>query len=162
MKRLMTAAIAIATLIAAPLAAHDYKIGELVVAHPYAPTTPGRAKSAVGYMSITNNGSVADTLIDVRTDVANALLHRTESGDDGIMRMPHMGDGIVIAPGETVTMEPGGLHIMFMGLSAPFTDGEKFAGTLVFEHAGEVEVNFNIEARGSDAMDGMTHEGHGN
>jgi copper(I)-binding protein len=58
-----------------------------------------------------------------------------------------------IPAGETVTLEPGGKHIMFMGLDAPLLEGQEFAGTLVFETAGELDVMFKVEDRVLDAMD---------
>ena len=57
-------------------------------------------------------------------------------------------EGVEIPPGQTVTLEPGAMHVMFMGLGAPFVAGETVAATLVFEKAGRVEVEFNVQPRG--------------
>ena len=72
--------------------------------------------------------------------------------------MNHVGR-IEIPAGETVKLKPGGLHVMFMGLEDPLTEGENIPATLVFENAGEVEVTFNVEARDGDHS-GHDHSGH--
>jgi len=71
--------------------------------------------------------------------------------------MVHL-DGLDIPAGETVTLEPGGLHVMFMGLSEPFIEGEKIEATLVFEQSGELEITFNVEAR--PEAGGEDHSNH--
>ena len=59
-----------------------------------------------------------------------------------------------------MTLEPRGLHVMFMGLTAPWKAGDHIPATLVFETAGKVPVVFNVEPRkageGGD-MGGMDH-----
>ena len=73
-------------------------------------------------------------------------------------------EALEIAPGETVTLEPRGLHVMFMGLGAPWKAGDKVPVTLVFETAGAVPIVFNVEARKDGAADGdaggMEHMNH--
>ena len=73
-------------------------------------------------------------------------IHRTETDAAGVARMVPV-EALEIPPGATVTLEPGGTHVMFMGLTAPFAEGDKIDATLVFEKAGEVAVRFNVEAR---------------
>ena len=152
-----------ATLIAAVAAlsstlavAHDFTVGDISIAHPMSFATPPGAPSGAGYMAITNNGDTDDRLISIGSDFPKTMIHKTEM-DDGIMKMRHQMGGVVIPAGETVTFEPGGLHVMFMGLKAPFKVDEKNAATLTFEKAGAVEVMFKVEKRKVKAMD---HSGH--
>ena len=49
---------------------------------------------------------------------------------DGAMKMQAKEGGIVIPAGETVTLEPGGLHIMLMGLKKPILVGDKITMTI--------------------------------
>ena len=74
-----------------------------------------------------------------------------EHADDGVARMVHL-DAIDIPAGGSVTLAPGGLHIMLMGLTGPVTEGDMIPATLVFETAGRVEVEFSV-----DAPAGMDH-----
>ena len=46
-------------------------------------------------------------------------------------------------------MQPGGLHVMFMGLKAPFKEGQELPLTLIFEKAGEVPVTFAVGGVGA-------------
>jgi len=152
MRKFMT----VLAFIAAPSIAmsHDFKVGDLVVDHPVANTTPARAMTGAGYLSIKNNGDTADSLIGVEADFPRVMLHDTVVEND-IASMSHI-EAAEIAPGETLTFEPGGKHIMFMGLDGdPFEEGETFDATLIFEKAGRVDVEFVVE----DLSDG--HGDHG-
>uniref|UniRef100_UPI002811C9C4 copper chaperone PCu(A)C n=1 Tax=Jannaschia maritima TaxID=3032585 RepID=UPI002811C9C4 len=87
-------------------------------------------------------------------------LHRMEM-EDGVMRMSEVPGGIPVPAGETVTLERGGLHVMFMQLEGPLTDGMTVPATLRFEKAGDVEVVFNVEPRGGSDEGHGDHGGHG-
>jgi len=147
-------------------AAHDVETAGLKIGHPYAIETPPTAMSGAGYLTIANEGDAPDRLLAVRADFPSVTLHRTEVGADGVARMRPV-DGIDIAPGETATLEPGGMHVIFMGLEGdPFEAGDVIPATLVFEKAGEVPIEFWVQPRGAapvghepapDAHGGMDH-----
>ena len=59
------------------------------------------------------------------------------------MKMRRVG-AIEIPPGESVRLEPGGLHMMLMGVSSPLETGERISVTLVFERAGEVVLSVPV------------------
>lgn len=133
-------------LFAAPTfaAAHEYKIGDLVVDHPAAKTTPTTAMTGAGYVTITNNGDETDTLIAVEADFPRVEIHDTKVEND-VASMFQV-EGVVVEPGDTVKFAPGGKHIMFMGLEGdPFEEGETVDATLIFEKAGRLEVVFDVE-----------------
>ncbi|MGR3465423.1 copper chaperone PCu(A)C [Limimaricola sp.] len=138
--------------------AHDFEAGGLTVLHPFAIETAARATTGAGYFEIRNDGDTADTLIAVEADFPKVTLHESVEAD-GMMTMQPL-ERIEIAPGETVTLAPGeGGHVMFMGLEAPFETGESFDATLVFEKAGEIAVEFNVEPRPDPTAAGMDHGG---
>ena len=70
---------------------------------------------------------------------------------DGVMTMRPLEQGVAIAPGRTVEFKPGGFHLMFMDLKQPLKQGEGVKGTLTFEKAGPVEVEFKVETIGARA-----------
>lgn len=152
-------AVATALFLSAPLAnAHEYKVGDLVIDHPFSFETASTAMAAGGFMTITNTGDTDDRLISASANVQRVEIHTTDVEGD-IARMRELEDGIVIPAGETVTLQPGGLHVMFMGLNGdPFELGEEVGATLVFENAGEVEVMFKVEERAGHM--GHSHGGH--
>ncbi len=159
MKTLRIAAIA-ALLSATSAFAEDYTAGDITIAHAMAFETAKNAKVGGGYMTLTNAGDQADTLVDIRSDAVPMIqLHKSETDANGVARMFHLEDGIPLPAGETVTLEPGGLHVMFMGLDGnPLVDGEEVKATLIFEKAGEVDVSFSVEPRRGDAMQHMNHD----
>ena len=132
--------------------AHGVTVGTMEIIHPAIPAPPAGAKSAAGYLEIVNAGGAADRLLGVETAIAKqAMLHSTDHGADGVARMIHL-DAIDIPAGGTVLLEPGGLHIMLMGLTGPLTEGDMIPATLVFERAGRVAIEFSV-----DAPVGMDH-----
>lgn len=147
---------ALAALASHTAQAHDFKAGDLSIAHPMSFATPPGASTGAGYMAITNDGDEDDRLVEIKSDFSKTMIHETKMVD-GIMKMRHQMRGVVIPAGETVTFEPGGLHVMFMGLEAPFKEGEQNTATLVFEKSGSVDVKFNVEKRNVKATD---HSGH--
>jgi len=140
--------------------AHDYKVGDLVIEHPFAFETAQSAMAAGGFMTITNTGDSDDRLVAVTGDFPRIELHTTEMDGD-IARMVKQEDGIMIPAGESVALEPGGFHVMFMGLNGdPFEVDEQVGVTLMFENAGEIEVMFKVEERKADGMNHGDHD-HG-
>lgn len=72
---------------------------------------------------------------------------------DGVMTTRPLSSGLEIKPGETVTLKPGGLHIMFTGLKMRPKQGERFKVTLTFERAGSVEVEYVVQGIGASRFD---------
>ena len=63
---------------------------------------------------------------------------------DGIMTMRRVEDGIELPAGGSITLAPGGYHLMFMGLRDVLTEGTALPVTLMFENAGEIEVSLPV------------------
>lgn len=138
--------------------AHEFKVGDLQLVHPWSRETPHGAKVAAGYVKIVNHGKEADRLLSVTGEISGrAEVHEMAVDDKGIMTMRPV-EGIEIAAGETVELKPGGYHIMFLDLKDAKKKGEKFAGTMTFEKAGTVDVEFAVDAMGG----GSGHGDHGN
>ncbi len=153
---------ALAVLLSAGVAhAHDYTIADITVTHPKTFETAKTVNVAGGYMTLENSGDTDDKLMEVRVaTIPRVELHLSETDANGVARMMKQ-DGIALPAGETVVLQPGGFHVMFMGLNGdPFELGEEIPATLVFEQAGEVEVIFNVEERGAHDQSGMDHSGH--
>ena len=142
--------------------AHDYRSGDIEVHHPYTFETAPSAKTAAGYLSVINHGSAPDVLLGIEAGFPKVMMHQSrETG--GVATMDHV-PALDIPPGATVTFEPGGYHVMFMGLDgAPLAEGDSFPATLVFRTAGRIDVEFHVETRDAAASgDGMAggHAGH--
>lgn len=146
------------SLAVAPALAHEFTAGALQIIHPHSPATGSLAKVGGGYFAIANDGPGDDRLLGIRSPIGNAMLHESTVDAAGVARMTHLADGLPLPAGEMVVLEPGGLHVMFVNLTAPLVQGQSFPATLVFENAGEVTVEFHIEALGDAAQThGDTH-----
>jgi copper(I)-binding protein len=140
--------------------AHDYKAGDLVIDHPWARATAPQQANGAAYLTVTNDGGAADRLIEAQSPVAGRVeLHTHEVDSEGVMRMREV-DGIDLPAGETIALRPGGLHVMLIGLGDRLVEGEAFALTLVFEQAGPVEVEVQVESV-TFGVTGDAGQGHG-
>ena len=149
MKRALSILLGAALLAATPSFAHDYKIGSIEIGQPWSRATPSTAPSAGGFLTLTNRGDAPDRLVSIECPSAKqAELHEMKM-DGAVMRMRELENGIVIAPGQTVELKPGNFHVMFIGLKAPFVKDQKVPATLVFEKAGRIDVEFQVEALGA-------------
>lgn len=140
--------------------AHDYKSGSLQIDHPWTRVTPKGATVAGGYVKIENKGNTPDRLIGASGAVSGRTELHEMTMEGSVMRMRALANGIEIPAGATVELKPGGLHIMFMELKSPLEQGKHFKGTLLFEKAGTVAVEFAVEAMDSVGGHGGGHKGH--
>ena len=119
---------------ASPMADHDHGHG-----HGDESLSMG-----AGYLEITNNGDEDDVLISATTDAAEVVEVHEVVMEDSVMQMSPLHDGLPIPAGETVVLEPGGYHIMLIGLTESLIAGEDYEITLTFENAGDVTVTVPI------------------
>lgn len=140
-----------AGLAAGPAAAQMAAQNGFLIEHAWARATPPTSPSSVVYLTIINNHA-DDTLVHVNTTVASmATLHQTRF-DNGIMHMLPV-DSIPIAEGTTLSLKPGGYHIMLTGLLKPLKAGMHFPLTLVFADAGAITVQVRVEKAGASNSD---------
>jgi periplasmic copper chaperone A len=144
--------------------AQDQAAG-IVVTQAWSRATPGGAKIAGGYLTIANKGAAADRLIGGSADVAGKLEIHEMTMNNGVMTMRPLAKGLVIEPGNTAKLAPGGYHLMLMDLKGPLKQGDKLPVTLEFEKAGKVKVAFDVQgvgAKGPGAAEGHSggHDSH--
>ncbi len=131
-------------LAAAPVHAHDIKVGSIVIEHPWSRQSPMAADVAAGFMIITNTGSEDDRLVRATATISsNVQLHDMKMDGD-VMKMVELPDGIVIPAGASVELKPRSLHVMFLDIVTPPKEGDTFAAKLVFEKAGTAEIEFEV------------------
>ena len=158
-------AIAAALFVAAPAWADSSGIK---VDNVWARATPGLAKTAAIYFTITNTGTTADRLEGTAsTPVAeHADLHEDKMAN-GVMQMRPV-KSLTIDPGKSVTLDPNsGYHLMLIGLKGPLKEGQTVPLTLSFDHAGKREVTAAVakvgamhagEMSGAGPAPGMSHD----
>lgn len=145
MKKLFSSvAVVIGVLLASPAGAQNASNPGLAFDAPWVRASAPGQKNGAGYVQIQNKGSQTDRLISATTaNVGRVELH-TIINENGVAKMRQV-QGIEVPAGASATLAPGGFHIMFMGLNAPFKVGEVVPVTLRFEKAGEVRVDFEIK-----------------
>jgi copper(I)-binding protein len=142
-------ALLVAAACIAPASAQTIKVGNLQIENAWSRATPAGAKIGVGYLVIKNTGTSPDRLVGGSTAAAaNVEIHEATIRDD-VATMQPMSSGLPIEPGKTVTLAPGGYHLMFVDLKSPLKQGQKVTATLEFEKAGKVDVTFDVRAVGA-------------
>ena len=126
--------------------AHEMKVGDLIIMHPWARQSPMHDGVLAGFMKITNTGKHDDLLIRATAEIApNVQLHDMKMDGNAMKTIAH-GGGIAIPAGQTVELKPMSLHIMFMGITEQPMANTEFKGTLVFERAGTIAVEYEVES----------------
>jgi len=126
--------------------AHEFKIGDIEIAHPYARATVQQQVTGGAYLGLENKGKTDDRLLRIESAVAGSVeIHTMEMAGD-VMKMREV-DGIELKAGSKINMAPGGgYHLMLIGLKHPLIAGDKFMLTLYFAKAGKIEVVVHVEA----------------
>jgi periplasmic copper chaperone A len=124
-------------------AALSLTAASLITAHSYAEDA---IMHAAGYLTVENTGSEPDRLISVTSDASpDVEIHEMKMEGD-VMKMRKLADGLDIPAGGKVELKPGGCHLMFMAVPAPFKQGAMVKVTLKFEKAGDLEVTLPVAA----------------
>ena len=127
--------------------AQSFATSPITIERPWArASAPGQTVGG-GFMTILHQGATEDRLVSATTPIAREVQIHTMNMDGGVMRMRPVEGGLTIPAGGRVVLQPGGLHLMFMELSAPLAAGSTFPVTLRFANAGDIKVEFNVEAR---------------
>lgn len=154
----------LAAVAAAPAVAHEFKAGELQIKHPWSRATVPAAKVGGGYFTVVNPSDTADRFVGATVEAAQKVeIHQMEM-KDGVMTMRAVDGGLEVPAKGELALQPGdggsGYHLMFMGLKKPLVEGEKIPGTLTFEKAGKVSVEFAVEGKGKGQA-APDHSQHG-
>ncbi len=109
-----------------------------------APFARATTENGAVYLKLVNTGEVADRLVSAETDVASVVeLHETKMEGD-VMKMSPVSGGIELPAGETVSLEPGGLHIMLIDLTEDLAPGDKIKLTLNFEISDPISIEAEV------------------
>jgi len=130
------------------------KTGSIEVEHPWARATAPSARNGAAYLTLTEHGGGVDRLVSVSTPVAGKAELHTTLMDNGVMKMRPL-DTIEVTPGASTKLQPGGMHIMLLGLTQPLVNGKAFPLTLTFEKAGSVTVQVDVQGAAAASGHGM-------
>lgn len=139
--------------------AHEYEQGGLHIDHPWSRPAPPMAANGSAYLVINNQGRADDVLLGASTPLAERVEIHTHLMDGDMMKMRQL-KSLPIPAGETVSLAPGGHHLMLMGLKQAPQLGDRFPLTLRFEQAGEVEVEISVDANAAKPAHDDGHHHH--
>ena len=145
-KSLGLAVIAAVLMSAAAAHADDKK---LVVSKAWMPEPPNGAKVAAGYMVLQNNSDREVTVTGLTSSLAKRNELHTMSMDGGIMRMRKLENGLKIAAGASETLEPGGNHVMFIGLTRRPRAGDTVEIKLMTDGGAALPVTLKVAPLGT-------------
>lgn len=128
--------------------AAETKLGALTIETPWARASAGGAAGA--FLTIHNEGD-ADKLVSVTSTAASDVQLHVTIKDGDVMKMRPMDDGLDLPTKGEAVLQPGGSHIMLMGLKAPLKEGDSLPLTLHFAKAGTVEVVAKVLKAGASA-----------
>lgn len=131
----------------------------IMVDDPYARVSSKKSTSGAAFMVIHNHSGGDDRLLDAKSDVAKRVeLHTHLQDANGVMKMVHVEEGFALPKDGMIEMKRGGAHVMFMGLTAPLEHGDKVNVTLVFEKAGEVQIEVPVDLERKPMKGKMKHK----
>ena len=138
-------------LCAGPLLAADIK-----VENPWARATAPGQPAGGAFMDLTADTDM--TLVSARSPVAKVVQLHSMTMDNGVMIMRQM-EKIDLPKGKTVSLKPGGLHIMLIGLNTPLRENQLTSITLLARDATgkTLEIPVTVPVKG---MGGMSHTHH--
>jgi copper(I)-binding protein len=161
---LLAPALAASTTMSMSPAAKTWMVGDLTVSAPYARATLPNAPVGGGYITITNNGKIDDTLVSAKSAALGEVQLHDMKMNGSVMEMRDLPNGVPIPAGQTVVFSPNGLHLMFMHPGHAFIKGKAVPVTLTFVKAGSVTVDLAVGgiaasappgAKADDSMAGM-------
>jgi copper(I)-binding protein len=131
------------------LCAAPVQAGGIEVKSPWTRATVFGASVAAGFLTIEDKGDQPDRLTGASSDIAQKVEIHEMSMDGGVMKMRALPDGLEIKPGESVTLKPGGAHLMMFGLKEKLVPGAKVHVTLNFAKAGPIPVELPVQNIGA-------------
>ena len=132
---------------------------DIAIQQAWSRATPKGANVAAGYLTIENRGNTADRLLSASTPLARRVEIHEVLEATGVMRMRATKDGLAIPPHGKLVFAPGGNHLMFLQLSAPFSESERVPVSLDFERAGQINIALEVGGVGANAPPSAATEG---
>ncbi|MBX4996600.1 DUF1775 domain-containing protein [Rhizobium lentis] len=129
---------------AAASAGETINTGDLEISGGFAKAMlPGQPVGG-GFFTVRNNGKTDDRLVSVSSPASGEVQIHEMVTKDNVMRMRQLKEGLAIAAGQMVKLEPGNLHLMFQKVKTPFKQGDTVPVTLTFEKAGKVDLVLQV------------------
>lgn len=117
---------------------------DIEIQTPYARAVPPGQPNSAAFMQLINRGQEAVALIGARSEASRVVELHTHTQEQGVMRMRQI-KRIELPAGERVDLQPGGLHLMLIGLQAPLSEGQQLEMTLEFSDGSEQQLQVPVQ-----------------
>jgi periplasmic copper chaperone A len=114
------------------------------ITRPWARATPGGAITGAAYMTITNSSERDDRLVSASSAIADKVQVHRMSIANGVMTMREVAGGLVIPAHGSVTLSPGGYHMMIIGLKHGLKKGDTVRVALKFQNGDAVDADVPV------------------
>jgi len=138
------------------------------VSDPYVRAVPPGQPNSAAFMGLSNSSGQSHALVGAESEVAGTVELHTHTMKDGMMKMRRV-ERIEIPAGESVSLEPGGLHLMLIGLKEQLLPEQRVDLTLIFDDNSRTrvtapvrKVETGVRARGKEHKCGGGRCGSGN
>jgi periplasmic copper chaperone A len=115
----------------------------IAIERAWATPTPAGVDVSAGYLAIVNATAADDRLLGATSPRAERAEIHEITMEDGVMRMRRI-DVLTIPAEEEIEFGPGGMHLMFYGVTEPFSEGQSIPVRLTLETAGAIDVNLPV------------------
>ena len=132
---------------------------DLAVSDQYIRATPPHAKNSASFLTITNHTNTTIKLIAADSDIAKRVELHNHIKQDGMMKMRQV-EAVEIAANSSTSLQPGGYHIMFLGLNNNLTEGQSVKVTLYFDNGNELNIDAPVKKINSNKNQGSTEMSH--
>ncbi|WP_457646981.1 copper chaperone PCu(A)C [Profundibacter sp.] len=120
----------------------------ITIKDAYARSSGPSAKTGAAFFVIVNDTDQDDTLVSAKSDIAKRVeTHTHIKTADGVMQMRKVEGGFPVSAHGMHTLQRGGDHLMFMGLTRPMKQGDMVTVTLTFENAGDLTVEIPVDLK---------------
>ena len=130
-------------------------VGDLSIYRPWSRALPPVAPNGAAYFRVENGAGEVARIVSASSPIADRVEFHTHEMDGGVMKMRRV-QAVEVPAGGAVAFEPGGLHVMLIGLTKVLAAGESYPLTLEFHEVGSMEVTVHITGAGT-----TDHSGHG-
>lgn len=131
----------------------------VIVSDGWAPPTPNGVNVSAGFLTIVNHTGSDDRIVAVTSPRAGRVEIHEMALVGAVMQMRPV-ESLAAAAGQTVTLAPGGLHLMFYEVTQPFAQGETIPVQITFERAGAMDVALAVRPPNAPAAQAAQHGGH--
>ncbi len=135
---------------------------DIQIQDPWVQAAPPSVKTLAAYLEIKNNGEKPRVLTNVSSPVFDEIgIHQSVMHGD-MVHMEHLKE-LTIPPHASVTLKPGGMHIMLTNAKKPLNNGDQVPMTLTFQSGEKIVVTAIVRSGQAEDMEDhqhMNHSGH--